>query len=225
LRDLFNDIIVRFGLVLWAWRSCANAKEVDKSEAIYGAIRSRCCGNHGVSCLCFASTLGAELKLPQGPYNYSIVDRDTKDLLEEFGKNIYVPVDVSGRIAGRPRGPLPSGTAEEFPDGVCESEAIVWYFDGTKLYFSAASEIDSLMIVFGSLPLQELSDRLHRLGIAESRYPLNTTRRAEIIMVKGPPRYVALVRQAYQAMSRLPAQPDFRGSLPNPVGDFPPYYR
>jgi hypothetical protein len=34
-------------------------------------------------------------------------------------------------------------------------------------------------------------------------------------MVKGPPRYVALVRQTYQAMSRLAPRRDFRGSFPN----------
>lgn len=198
---------------------------MDKDETIYGRVRSRCCRNHGISCLCLRPTLGAELKLPQGPYNYPMVDRDTKDLLEEFGKSIHVPVDVSGRITGRPRGPLPTGTAQDFLNGVCESEALVWYFDGSRLYFRAANEIDSLMIFLGPLPLQELSGRLHKLGIADSRYPLNTTQRAEIIMVKGPPRYVALVRQTYQAMSRLPPRPNFRDSFPNPVGDFQPYYR
>jgi type II secretory pathway component GspD/PulD (secretin) len=92
-------------------------------------------------------TFGAELKLPPGLYNYPVVDRDTKDLLEDFGKNIHIPVDVSERVTGRPRGPLSSGTAQDFLNRVCESEAIVWYFDGAKLYFSAASEIDSLIIL------------------------------------------------------------------------------
>jgi type II secretory pathway component GspD/PulD (secretin) len=99
-------------------------------------------------------TFGAELKLPSGPYNYSVPDRDTKDLLEDFGKSVHIPVDVSGRIKGRPRGPLPTGTAQDFLNGVCESEAIVWYFDGAKLYFSAASETDSVIISLGPLWLQ-----------------------------------------------------------------------
>jgi len=170
------------------------------------------------------SSLGAELKLPSGPYNYPVVDRDIKHLLEDFGKNTHVSVDVSGRITGRPRGPLPTGTAQDFLNGVCESEAIVWYFDGAKLYFSAASEINTVVFFLRSLRLQEFSDRLHKLGIADSRYPIRTTQRAEIIMVTGPPRYLALVEQTYYAMSRFPLWPDFRGRS-NPVGDFPPYYR
>jgi hypothetical protein len=31
-------------------------------------------------------TFGADLKFPSSPYNYPVVDRDTKDLLEDFGK-------------------------------------------------------------------------------------------------------------------------------------------
>jgi hypothetical protein len=89
-------------------------------------------------------TFGAELKFPSGPYISPVVDRDTKDLLEDFGRTIHVPVDVSGRITGRPRGPLPTGTAQDFLNGVCESEAIVWYFDSAKRYFSAANEITHL---------------------------------------------------------------------------------
>jgi type III secretion protein C len=150
------------------------------------------------------SSFGDELKLPLGPYNDSVVDRDTKDLLEDFGKNVHVPIDVSGRITGRPRGPLPTGSARDFLNGVCESESIVWYFDGAKLYFSAASETNTVMLFLRSLRLQELSDRLHKLGIADPRYPINTVQRAEIIVVTGPPHYLALVEQTYQAMSRFP---------------------
>jgi hypothetical protein len=40
-------------------------------------------------------TFGAELKFPSGPYISPVVDRDTKDLLEDFGRTIHVPVDVA----------------------------------------------------------------------------------------------------------------------------------
>jgi type III secretion protein C len=128
---------------------------------------------------------------------------------------------VSGRITGRPRGPLPTGTAQDFLNGVCESEAIVWYFDSAKLYFSAANEIDSLMISLGPVRLQELPDSLDKLGIADSRYPLGTSQRAGMVMVNGPPRYVALVRLTFEMMRRCEMKMNRRP----PVGDFPPYYR
>jgi hypothetical protein len=75
----------------------------------------------------------------------------------------------------------------------------------------------------GPLGLQEFSTRLHKLGIA-ARRPLNTTQRDDVIMVRGRPRHVAIVRQTYQTIRWLESRSDFRVSPPNAVGDFPPYY-
>jgi hypothetical protein len=82
---------------------------------------------------------------------------------------------VSSQIKARRLGPLPIDTAQAFLDGICESEAIVWYFDGAKLYFSAASEIESMRVYLGPLGWQEFSNRLRGLGIADSHYPLTPT--------------------------------------------------
>jgi hypothetical protein len=42
-----------------------------------------------------------------------------------------------------------------------------------------------------------------------------------MIMVKSPPRYVALVRQTYEMMRRY----EMIMNRPPLVGDYPPYYR
>ena len=163
-------------------------------------------------------TLAAEPNWPPGPFRYLVIDQDTKDVLQEFGNITNIPLAVSDEVRGHVRGPLPVTTAENFLKRICENQGLVWYFDGTKLYVSAASEIDSLMIPLGPLRLQELSDRLEKLRIADSRYPLNTTQKGDVILVSGPPRYLALVRQTYEAMKQAIIP---RTVTENSVGDEP----
>jgi type II secretory pathway component GspD/PulD (secretin) len=162
--------------------------------------------------------IAAEPSWPPGPFRYLVIDQDTKDVLQEFGNITNIPLAVSDEVRGHVRGPLPVTTAENFLKRICENQGLVWYFDGTKLYISAASEIDSLMIPLGPLRLQELSDRLEKLRIADSRYPLNTTQKGDVILVSGPPRYLALVRQTYEAMKQAMIP---RTVTENSVGDEP----
>ena len=160
----------------------------------------------------------AEPNWPAGPFRYLVIDQDTKDVLQEFGNITNIPVTVSDQVRGHVRGPLPITTAENFLKRICENQGLIWYFDGLKLYVSAASEVDSLMISLGPLRLQELSDRLEKLGISDPRYPLNATQKADVILVSGPPRYLALVRQTYEAMKQAMIP---RKVMENGVGDEP----
>jgi type II secretory pathway component GspD/PulD (secretin) len=162
--------------------------------------------------------LAAEPNWPAGPFRYLVIDQDTRDVLQEFGNITNIPVAVSDQVRGHVRGPLPITTAQNFLKRICENQGLVWYFDGLKLYVSAASEVDSLMISLGPLRLQELSDRLEKLGIADPRYPLNATQKADMVLVSGPPRYLALVRQTYEAMKQTMIP---RTVMENGVGDEP----
>jgi type II secretory pathway component GspD/PulD (secretin) len=164
------------------------------------------------------SARAAEPNWPAGPFRYLVIDQDTRDVLQEFGNITNIPIAVSEQVRGHVRGPLPITTADNFLKRICENQGLVWYYDGSKLYISAASEIDSLMITLGPLRLQELSDRLDKLHIADSRYPLNTTQKADVILVSGPPRYLALVRQTYEAMKQAMIP---RTVTENGVGDEP----
>jgi type II secretory pathway component GspD/PulD (secretin) len=164
------------------------------------------------------NAFATEPNWPAGPFRYLVIDQDTKDVLQEFGNITNIPVAVSDAVKGHVRGPLPITTAENFLRQICESQGLVWYFDGLKLYVSAASEIDSLMIPLGPLRMQELSDRLQKLGIADARYPVNATQKADVVLVSGPPRYLALVRQTYEAMKQALIP---RTVTENGVGDEP----
>ena len=152
-----------------------------------------------------APAQGSEPKWPERSYKYLVIDQDVKDVLSEFGRNIDVPVDVSNQVKGRLRGQLPVATAKEFLNKLCESYGLVWYFDGATLHVSAKSEVKTELINIGRLPVNNLTDQLNTLGIADPRFPVRSTPDGGVISVSGPVSYIALVRQTLTAMSRSAA--------------------
>jgi type II secretory pathway component GspD/PulD (secretin) len=161
------------------------------------------------------SVASAEFKWPTGPYKYVVIDQDIKDVLIEFGSNVNVPIRVSDRVTGHLRGPLPVTTAEDFLKRLCESHGLVWYFDGSVLHISAAKEIETVFIDIGRLRPLELSEKLLKLGIADSRYPVIATANADVLSVSGPPPYVSLVQRTAAAMVRAAT------TRQTPAGDEP----
>lgn len=155
-----------------------------------------------------------EPKWPLGPYKYLVIDQDIKDVLTEFGRNIGVPVEVSGQIKGRLRGRLPVVTAKEFLKKLCEGYGLVWYFDGATLHINAKTELKTELIDIGRLPSNQLTIRLDALGIADPRFPVRSTPNGGVVSVSGPPSYVALVRQTLTAMARAaPVRQDMRVTI------------
>src|SRR5215471_2351418 len=141
------------------------------------------------------STLGLEPQWPVGPYKYMVIDQDLKGVLVEFGRNVGVPVDLSDHVKGRLRGRLGVAPAREFLDRLCESYGLVWYFDGAVLHVNAKTEIRTELVNIGRLSLDEVSEKLEALGIADTRFAMRSTQDSSVISVSGPPPFVSLVRQ------------------------------
>jgi type III secretion protein C len=150
-------------------------------------------------------TLGADLPLPPGPYTYLVIDQDVKGVLIEFGRNAGLPVDLSDQVKGRLRGQIPTATAREFLDGLCESYGLVWYFDGTALHVSAKTEVRTELVSIGRLSPAEAVEKLKALGVSDARFPVRTTEDTGIVSVSGPPPFLSKARQTLTALaSRVP---------------------
>jgi type III secretion protein C len=152
-----------------------------------------------------APVRASEPKWPPGPYKYLVIDQDIKEVLTEFGRNIDVPVEISDQVKGRLRWRLPVAAAKEFLSQLCESYGLVWYFDGAKLHINAKSEIKTELINIGQLPVQNVTDELNKLGIADPRFPVRSTADGTVISVSGPTPFITLVRQTLTAMARAAA--------------------
>jgi type II secretory pathway component GspD/PulD (secretin) len=155
--------------------------------------------------------LGMEPKWPSGPYKYLVIDQDIKGVVVEFGRNAGLPVDVSDQVTGRLRGQVAAATAtaREFLDSLCDSQNLIWYFDGAVLHVNAKAEIRTELVSLGRFSREEATEKLTALGVADARFPVRSTDNASVISVSGPPKFVSMVRQALQPLP--PAREDSRG--------------
>ena len=142
---------------------------------------------------------------------YSLTARamDVRTALESFGVAQGVPVLCSQAVGGAFSGNFKDVPAADFLDRVTAMHNLVWYFDGTTIFISAASESTSTLIDLRYMKAGEVSAMLKELGVEDPRFPLKTASNDELILVYGPPRYVTLVAETITKADRLREQRTF----------------
>jgi type III secretion protein C len=142
------------------------------------------------------------LPWPDKPYPYVILDQDIRDVLAAFGSNLDIPVKVSDKVAGRVRGRLPELTPQQLLDHLAASYGLQWYYDGQVLYVTTVDEAASEMLPLGPIRFEELQASLASLRLDDPRFPLRPLASANVALINGPPRYVALVKETMQALQQ-----------------------
>ncbi len=134
---------------------------------------------------------------------------DVRQALDAFGVAQGIPVLCSQAVAGTFSGNFKEVPAGEFLDRITAMHNLVWYFDGTTIFVSAASESVSTLIDLRYMKADEVTAMLKELGVEDPRFPLKRASNDELIMVYGPPRYVTLVSETIGKADRLREQRTF----------------
>lgn len=142
------------------------------------------------------------LPWPDKPYPYVVLDQDVRDVLGAFGSNLDVPVKVSDKVSGRVRGRLPELSPQKLLDHLAASFGLQWYYDGQVLYVTTVEEAMSEMLPLGPIRFEELQASLASLKLDDPRFPPRPLASANVALVSGPPRYVALVKETMQALQQ-----------------------
>lgn len=142
---------------------------------------------------------------------YSLTARalGVREALDAFGVAQGVPVLCSAAVSGSFSGNFKDVPAGAFLDRLTAMHNLVWYFDGTTVFVSAASESTTTLIDLRYMKAGEVGAMLKELGVEDPRFPLKTASNDELIMVYGPPRYVALVAETIGKADRLREQRTF----------------
>ena len=155
--------------------------------------------------------LAAEpLREPKSPIpwktpTYTLVarDMDLRTALDTFavaeGLSVVMSEGVQGVFSGDFKD-LPCG---EFLERIGTIHNLTWYYDGAALYVYGAGEIQTMLLELQFMKAGELRHMLVELGVEDARFPIKTTSNDELIMVSGPPRYVALVAELIAKADRL----------------------
>ena len=140
-------------------------------------------------------------KLP----SYTLVarDMDLRVALDTFAVAEGLSVVMSPSVAGTFSGDFKDVAPSQFLDKVATTHNLIWYYDGAALYLYGSGEIATMLIDLQYMKAGEVRAMLSELGVEDSRFPLKTTSNDELIMVAGPPRYVALVAEMIAKADKL----------------------
>lgn len=157
----------------------------------------------------------AALSLPDATYTYMVIDQDLVAALQEFGSNLRIKVNVSPEVKGRIQGRIPEGSAMAFLERLAATYNLEWYYDGSVLFVTSARENRTQLLVLSPIGYDTLKRALDALQIGDARFPIRPAPGNGMVMVSGPPRYVALVEQT---LAGLVAEEQAR---PKPVAAAP----
>ncbi|WFU14793.1 secretin N-terminal domain-containing protein [Bradyrhizobium sp. CB3481] len=146
------------------------------------------------------TAFGAPLALPSAPYSYTVLDQDLSAALLEFGNNLNIRVNVSTEVKGRIRGRMPDLPPREFLDRLTSLYNLQWYYDGLVLYVSAANEAQSRLLLLKPISFDAFKAALDALNISDERYVVRPAPGDGLVLVSGPPRFIALVDQTLNGL-------------------------
>ena len=150
----------------------------------------------------------AEPDWPAERYDYVVVDQDLRAVLQQFGVNTGLRVALSDKVQGRVHGPLPSVPPREFLSNLAQEFGLDWTYDGSIIWVTAASEVQTQMLPMQGVGFEKLRVSLSSAGLLEPRFQLRPAANDGMAVVSGPPRYITVVQQALAALAAEKAPPE-----------------
>lgn len=135
----------------------------------------------------------------QKPFQYVAVDQDVRGVLHELSVAASVPIEMSDAVRGQVHGRWSEMGAGEFLSRLAHDNGLEWYYDGSLLAVSAASENTTKLLPLHGIQVAALRSGLATTGLLDGRFGLRDGPISDTAMVTGPPRFIALVQQSLDA--------------------------
>ncbi len=123
--------------------------------------------------------------------------------LEVFGAAQGMSVVMSDAVRGVFSGEFRDVPAGAFLDRVTTTHNLIWYCDGASLHICGTGELQTVLLSLRYMKAEELRALLRELGVEDARFPIRTASNDELILVSGPPRYVALIAETIKRADSL----------------------
>ncbi len=155
-------------------------------------------------------------------YRYVVIQQDVREVLEEFGRNLSLPVAVSDAVTGEVNGDIDATRAGDFLRQVCAANGLAWFYDGYVLHVATRGELSQRLFDLDGVDRERL---LAALARSEIGAPLDATLIDDgaRLEVSGPPAWITSVARRLEGLRRPapPAGPSggvkiYRGSVATP---------
>ena len=158
---------------------------------------------HFSFCACVAGAIAAPIPWKLDSYTLVARNMDLRMALDTFAVAEGLSVVMSDSVHGSFSGDFKDTPPDEFLDRLATTHNLIWYYDGAALYLYGAGEIATMLLDLQYMKAGEVRKMLGDLGVEDARFPLKTASDDELVMVSGPPRYVALVAEMVAKADRL----------------------
>lgn len=146
-----------------------------------------------------SSSVAAWNLFPAGKFVYRADNKRIAEVLQDFAASQGLPAVVDEGLEGSVSGSFDLAP-EAFLDAISKAYGMIWYHDGTALYFYPGKAIQSRLFRLQGFSWQQVTDLLKSLEIGDKRYSVRYDKGNKTLLVAGPPRHVELVAAAVEAL-------------------------
>lgn len=132
-------------------------------------------------------------------FTYKAESKRIAEVLQDFAASRGVPAVVADGVEGVVNASF-DVKPEVFLETIARAYNLLWYFDGTALYFYPGRAMQSRMIRLRGFSRGQVTRLLQSLELGDQRYPIRWDEAQSTLFVVGPPRHVELVTSAVQAL-------------------------
>jgi type III secretion protein C len=135
----------------------------------------------------------------RGRFVYRAEGKRLLDVLQDFAASQGVPAVVGDGVEGVVNANF-DARPHEFLDGIARAYNLMWYHDGTALYFYPGRAVQSRLFRLRGFRKSQVTGLLRSLEVGDKRYPIRFDDASSTLYVSGPPRHVELVTAALDAL-------------------------
>lgn len=130
---------------------------------------------------------------------YKAEGKRVNEVLLDFAASQGLPAVLADGIDGMVQANFDT-TPDKFLDSMNRAYGVIWYHDGTALYFYPAGAVQSRLFRLKGFRREQVSDLLDSLQLGDARFPLRFNAAESTLLVYGPPRHVELIAAAIESL-------------------------
>lgn len=153
------------------------------------------------ACLCAGQGAGAgPVPWPDAPYSYFANNTRLEAVLAEFASSFSLSLALQPGVSGTVNGRFTAKNPTEFIARLGGVYGFAWYTHAGTLHVSRASDTVTRSLTVPGGSLNNLRQALTDLGVLEPRFGWGELGDQGVVMVSGPPSYVALVESTLREL-------------------------
>ncbi len=130
---------------------------------------------------------------------YKAESKRITEVLQDFAASQGLPAIIAEGVDGVVQANFDT-TPDKFLNSMSKAYGVVWYHDGTALYFYPANAVQSRLFRLKGFSRNQVTELLDSLQLGDRRYPLRFNNAESTLLVYGPPRHVELIGSAIESL-------------------------